>query len=123
VPDSPLRDEGRVRFTLGELLLGGRACSERLRPLRFSCVYVVSDGDVILYVGSTGRGVQHRMRQHLSGAIRFDRHLRSVGDAALSWTVDAYVMSSEAMARLVEKYAIGAMRPVFNDRDTEQEAA
>jgi hypothetical protein len=97
-------------LTLGELLGERVAC-----PVRFSCVYVVRDGGSVLYVGSTGRGVKTRMKQHLQGSIRFDRHLRAAGNLAHSWTVDAYPMASVSLARLVEGYAIGQLRPAFND--------
>jgi predicted GIY-YIG superfamily endonuclease len=107
-----------VTRQLGELLGERVAC-----PVRFACVYVVRDGGRVLYIGSTGRGVKHRMKQHLSGGIRFDKYLRECGEVALGWTVDAYPMASLQLARLVERYAIRALRPVWNDDGVEKTAA
>ncbi len=117
---SPLPEDRKVSFALAELLTRQPSLStwKKMEPVRWHCVYVVRDAGVVLYVGSTKHGPMHRMKQHLrSGRIRFDAHLREVGEGARAvWTVEVYGMPSEDVARLVEAYAVAQLHPVWNDR-------
>ena len=119
--ESPLPEDRKQSFSLAELLARRPTLStwSKLKNVLYHCVYVVRDTERnVLYVGSSKHGPMHRMKQHLSsGRIRFDEHLRSTpSEVRFLWTIDAYAMPSEEMARLVETYAIALLRPVWNDR-------
>jgi predicted GIY-YIG superfamily endonuclease len=89
-------------------------CRELRRALGMLCVYVVRDGETVLYVGATHYSVIERLAWHVnSGKSPLCALMRAARPAYVSWTVEVFPMPDWPTALRQEKDIQGALCPVL----------
>lgn len=119
--------DGKLTLTLGELLDNNRSHIAKVRRRRMLdgvrkyVVYIVRNGEEVLYVGATNFDPENRIRNHVSGRSALGKAIRREVSSG-KWTVELIAHPDKSTARAKEKELQIQFRPKFcNDRFLKKE--
>jgi predicted GIY-YIG superfamily endonuclease len=96
------------------VLLDRRTCRDRrYRALKSNIVYVIRQGEQVLYVGSTRHDARHRIKSHQKAHSPLGEALRNHASVS-EWSVEMIPHADYPTAFEKEKQLIGQLRPRFN---------
>lgn len=107
-----------ITVPLGPLISGARSGldkkyrEEHLQGLPRYAVYIVRNGDQVLYVGATQKGPRGRLRSHVSGRTRLGAAIRR-DPSSRDWTVEIIPFSDYQNVLWKEKELTQQLKPHF----------
>lgn len=101
-----------LTLSLSELMSRSTCGDRRYAAISRNVVYVVRDGDRVLYVGSTRYGARGRMKSHEKSHSPLGEALRADSGKG-SWTVEMIPHADYEAAALKEKQLITKLAPAF----------
>jgi predicted GIY-YIG superfamily endonuclease len=111
--------EREMTYRLGDLLPShkGYALQAKAkaiyRQLPMCCVYVVRDGNRIIYVGSTNYRATNRLKQHRAHGSPLGRLMR-IDSNSHNWAVDIHPAPDRVSAYALETEMIHRLQPEVN---------
>ncbi len=102
-----------IEATVGHIL------SKGVKADPAHCIYVVSDGDVQLYVGMSERNIITRLQEHFEGYDSLGRLVRRNMPEAWDWWVTLFTVEDcrANSVRQAENKLIAELQPCLNIRD------
>jgi|ERR1051326_7005503 predicted GIY-YIG superfamily endonuclease len=111
--------DGKLTLTLGQLLdsrtSGGAKLKRRnmLAGVTRNVVYVVRDGDAVLYVGCTRGEARSRLREHIAGRSPLGLAIRRERQRSKGWTAEMISHADHKSALATEKRLTEEYRPRY----------
>lgn len=111
--------DGRLTLPLSKLLdpnttpLAKRRRRNMLDGVNRNVVYVVRDGDAVLYVGCTRSNARRRIREHLSGKSPFGQAIKRERPRSNEWTAEMIAHPDHQSALATEKRLTDEYKPRY----------